>query len=82
MTDVIHQGGCTTNYASNNNADGSVQPYEGEPSADKEWMSRHNKERIMDGKRLEVLRSRLERSETVDVRLSLRFSSVLNVSIV
>ena len=52
-TDVIEvEGGCTTNYASSNNADDSVQPYEGEPLADKEWLSSNNKEIIMGGKRL------------------------------
>ena len=46
------EGGCTTNYAPNNNANDSVQPYKGEPLADEEWMSRDNKERIVEGKRL------------------------------
>ena len=37
-----------------------------EPLADEEWMSVQIEERVADEKRLEVLRSRLERSETVD----------------
>ena len=44
--------GCTRNYASNNNADDSVQPYEGEPLADEKWMFRDNEERILEGKHL------------------------------
>ena len=44
--------GCTTDlqHKSNNNADDSVQPYEGEPLADKDWMFINNKERIVEGK--------------------------------
>ena len=52
---------------------------------DKEWISHDTKEKIAEEERSEVLRRRLERSETVDnwyARLSLHFSSVLNVSIV
>ena len=52
-TDIIEiEGGCLTTYGSNNNADHNVQPYEGQSLADGEWMSRDNKERIVDGKRL------------------------------
>ena len=58
--------GCTTSYVSSNNADDSVQPYEGEPLANEEWMSHHTKERIAEEERLEILRRQLERSETVD----------------
>ena len=85
QTDVIEvEEGCTTNYAFNNNTDDSVQPQEGEPLADEELVSRHNEEKIVEKERLEVLPSRLERTETVDnwyVRLSLRFSSVMNATI-
>ena len=52
---------------------------------DKDWRSYDTKEKIAEEERLEVLRRRLERSETVDnwyARLSLYFSSVLNISIV
>ena len=52
---------------------------------DKELMSHDTQERIVEDERFEALRRRLEKSETVDnwyVRLSLRFSSVLNVAIV
>ena len=52
---------------------------------DEELMSHDTKERIVEEERLEVFRRRLEKSETVDnwyVRLSLRFSSVLNVVLV
>ena len=58
-SDVIEvEGGCTTNYVSNNDVDDSVQPYQGEPLANEERMSRDNKERIVEGKRLEVLRNK------------------------
>ena len=56
-----------------------------EPLADEEWKSPQIEERTTQEKRLEVLWSWLERSKTVDswyVRRSLRFSSVLNVSII
>ena len=66
-TDVIEvEEGCTTNYVFNNDADDSVQPYEGKPLADEEWMSRHYKGRTVKEERREVRRSRLQRSETVD----------------
>ena len=58
-SDVIEvEGGCTTNYVSNNDTDDSVQPYQGEPLADEEWMSLYNKERIAEEERLEVLRNK------------------------
>ena len=66
-TDVIEvEGGCTTNYASSNDAEDNVQPYKGKPLAYEEWMSRHYEERTAEQERLEVRRSRLERSEIVD----------------
>ena len=52
------EGGCTTNYLSTNNADYCVQPYQGEPLADEEWMSADNKERIVVGKLLEILQNK------------------------
>ena len=66
QTSLRFEGGCTSNYVSNNDADDSVQPYEGKPLADEEWMCRHYKKRTAKEERLEVRRSRLERSETVD----------------
>ena len=65
--DVIEvEGGCTTNYVSNNDGDDNVQPYEGKSLADEKWMSRHYKEKAAEQEHLEVRRSRSERSETMD----------------
>ena len=66
-TDVIEaEGGCTTNYAFNNDADDNVQPYEWEPLVEKKWVTCHYEERTAEEERLEERLSLLDRSETVD----------------
>ena len=51
-TNVIEvEGGCTTNYVSNNDADDSVQPYEGKALTDEEWTSHDTKVRIVEKER-------------------------------
>ena len=52
--DIEVEGGCTTNHASNNNADDSIQPYEREYLADEEWICRDHKERNVERKHLVV----------------------------
>ena len=44
-----------------------AQPYDGEPIADENWISHYNEQKIVQDEHLQVLQSRLDKPETVDM---------------